>query len=364
MAGGDSNRDALGPWSEADLAGTARTFIGLGADADLPAYVRFLSAVAKLLRRRRVQPSSSTDEAKPAVFLLEPTARALGEQSPIRVPMLNNGLTPINGRLWFVSQVVVAGSFVDLDDLDDDAIFAAVTDILELGDAPAVLFDPRSNPPEARFYANGLANPEEYVSLDLGLTPVSLDRVFAAIDRVHETCLVTPEAQVTSGNLWAENTKWWASDEAEDRVQLQLKAGLATAFPTCTIRHEQTGATGRLDLEIEEADVVNVGQVTRHAVLELKVLRSYGSTGRTVSAQYTLDWVEKGVKQADAYRTEKNALAAALCCFDMRKDDSGEGCFGHVQELASRLDVRLRVWFLFATSEQYRDALAARRQGE
>src|SRR5687767_3721207 len=102
------------------------------------------------------------------------------------------------------------------------------------------------------------------------------------------------------------------------------------AFPTCTIRHEETGTSGRLDLEIEETDEASLGTVVRYAVLEPKVLRSFRSGGSTYSDQKNLDWIEDGVGQAASYRAERKALAAALCCFDMRKEMTGEKCFDHV----------------------------------
>ncbi len=111
---------------------------------------------------------------------------------------------------------------------------------------------------------------------------------------------------------------------------------------------------GRLDLEIDEKSL-NGTSVIRHAILELKVLRSYGSTGKQVTDKYTLEWVEKGVAQAYTYREDRSALASALCCFDMRLNNTGEKCFSHVLDLASRLKVELKLWYIYATSEKYRN---------
>ncbi len=124
---------------------------------------------------------------------------------------------------------------------------------------------------------------------------------------------------------------------------------------SCIVRHEQSIVSGRLDLEIEESDPLDRSQITRHAVLELKVLRSFRSSGAAVRPNETLDWVLAGVKQAASYRREKGARAAALCCFDMRREHSGEQCFNHVRELAVDLETDLTHWFIFSTSERYRD---------
>ena len=76
-----------------------------------------------------------------------------------------------------------------------------------------------------------------------------------------------------------------------------------------------------------------------------------------MSDKHTKDWVEEGVRQASAYRTNTSARWSALCCFDMRMDDAGDNaCFAHVEELADKLDVFLRRWFLYASSSAYRKA--------
>jgi hypothetical protein len=345
----------LGPWADAHLADTARLWVGLGADADIPPPLRFLSAVAHLIKKR-TSTADDGDPKRPAVFLLQPTP----PPAPLaltRVPMLDNGLTAIGNRLWFVGELVVAGRFADLGELDDEAIFHLITSELGLGTVPAVIFDPRPPVPEARFYPGGLQDVENYVPVNLGAGPVSLDQIFDAITSIHESCLVTPEAQVFPGKLWENSDKWWASKDAESLVQLNLKAGLVGKFPTCRIRHEQPGTSGRLDLEIEENDRTVPGKVVRYAILELKVLRAYGKGGKAYGELSTKEWIESGVGQAAAYRTERNALAAALCCFDMRPTVVGHACFAHVLELAANLAVRLGTWHLFATSALYREQL-------
>lgn len=355
MSGDLNGLDQLGTWATDDLAATARANVGVGADADLPQEVRFVAGVAKLLRRRLAKEGANADPARPAIFLLEPTPRTNNlDAKPKRVPMLDNGLTPIAGRLWFVSPVVVAGNYIDLDKDDDDELFGIVTDILQLGDVPAIVFDPRTKPATVRFYPAGLSNVENYNPVGLSVE-VTLQRIYEAIDHVYKNCLITPEAQARAGKLWVNGEKCWPSPTAEDCIQLYLRAGLTTAFPNCTIRHEQTVAAGRYDLEVEESDPLDRGNVRHHAVLELKVLRSFRSTGTPVPPQETLDWIRLGVQQAASYRDDIGAAAAALCCFDMRRQHTGDQCFEHVKDFAAKIRVELRLWFLFGSSEQYRD---------
>jgi hypothetical protein len=347
----------LGPWAGDDFEKTVRTTSAVGVDSGLPDDVRFIAGVAKLIRRRIAEAGDKIDPPRPAVFLLEPTARTYRPDiAPERVPMLDNGLTAVSGRLWFVSPVVVVGSYVELEDCSDDELFRIVTDELQLGDVPAVVFDPRTKAREIRFYQNGLGDPETREVSSVSSTDVSLESIFETIDRIYEKGLVTPDAQKRAGKLWKDNERCWPMANAEYVVQLYLWAGLTTAFPMCTVRSEQDNVSGRLDLEIEESHPTDRSCFVRHAILELKVLRSYWSTGKSVSEEYTLDWVKSGVKQAASYRDERGARAAALCCFDMRRGNTGEKCFNHVVDLAVEHQVVLKVWFIYATSKQYRDA--------
>ena len=347
---------SLGSWSNGDFAHTAALNTGAGADVDLPPEVRFLGGVAKLLQRRLSGAADHEEPSRPAIFLLQPNPIGLSTDSqPKRVPMLDNGLTPVAGRLWFVGQVVVSGKYIELQDSDDDGLFNLISG-LGLGTVPAVLFDPRTSVPSVRFYPAGLDDLDNCQHITIDNHSVSLSEIYDVINKVHQQCLITPEAQPKAGKLWKENQKWWASEQAEDLVQLYLRTGLTTAFPTCTVRHEQTGIPGRLDLEIEQINPHVDGGLIRHAVLELKVLRSFGSTGTRVSDSDTLAWVDSGVRQAASYRDERGALAATLCCFDMRIVSTGEACFDHVRELAATLSVDLKAWYIFATSAQYREA--------
>ncbi len=344
----------LGPWENADFGKTFQETIIYGADENLPDEIRFIAGVAKLIKRCLEKQNANTDANRPSIFLLESKISSeTTEIKPKRVPMLDNGDTTITGRLWFVSPVVVTGFYLELDDCDDDDLFKIVTDKLKLGSIPTVIFDPRIIQEPVRFYPHGLDKTENIKILDLH-RPVSLDQIFDVITHVYNERFVTPEGQPKAGSLWQNNDKWWPVQNAEDMIQLYLSIGLTAAFPSCTIRHEQTAVTGRLDLEIEEKTLLNSNVIIRHAVLELKMLRSFNSSGRSVSEAFTKEWIESGVKQAASYRMERGAKASALCCFDMRKEDTGSKCFEHVNDLAIRLDVKLKRWYIYATSKDYR----------
>ncbi len=350
--------NGLGPWADADLAKTARMDVGTGIDEGLPPVVRFVSNVAKLIRRRIAQPNADQDPNRPGIFLLQPVPPVLGSSAmPKRIPMLDNGLTPVAGRIWFVGAVPASGRYIDLKATDDEAMFTSITDYMGQGAVPTIIFDPRLSVPEARYYPNGLDELDLYERISLTSTDVTPDRVFEAIEGTYKDDMITPEQQTKPAKLWQNQSKWWPKRDAEDRIQMYLRIGLNRAFQTCDVRHEQVIAEGRLDLIIEERDALDPNIVHKHAVLELKVLRDFRVGGATVTEKHTCDWIESGVEQAFGYR--KGAKWSALCCFDMRKNDTGEQCFKHVRDMADRLKVHLKRWFLYSKSAHYRKALAS-----
>lgn len=361
MADGDGN-EGLGTWRDANLRITANANVGLGADAGVPVALRFRSAVAKLVRRRLAMSGSDPDANLPAVFLLMPSPpKTAATFSPKRVPRLDSGLEALSGRVWFVGAGPGSGHFIPAEHQDDDLLYNFVTDTLALAATPAIVFDPRIPHLHVRHYPNGLADPDTFEDMDISHADVTVETVTHAITTTHKKKMITPDAQTAAIPLWIDRDRWWPHSNAEERVQGYLEIALNAAFPTCTVRTEQTGmAEGRLDIEIVENDPIDPSKITQHGILELKVLRSFGSTGRKETKRSVDEWVASGVEQAAAYRDSKRARWAALICFDMRDKDVGDtACFKHVRTLAVKLDVHLRRWFLYATSKQLRSALAA-----
>lgn len=341
-------------WNDQSLRNTALDYFGSGDDADQPREVRFLRGVARLVRKR-LKKGNVGEEAVPAVFLLLPRIpSSVAENSAIdRYPMLDNGRSSIAGRIWFVGPMVNNGTCVPLKAETDDLLFTHISSDLALGEVPAVLFEPRTDEPELRYYKAGMGDPDDCLVIPVGRGVVGLDEVFAVIDHVYDKKLITPDAQSAAASLWQDADKHWPIRLAEVTVQMYLDTALNIAFPWCRIADEQPGISGRTDIEIEEVDHV-AGATIRHVLLELKVLRDFGSTGRTKSEAENLNWIDEGVEQASSYAKERGTLAKALCCFDMRKAPANQHSFSHVEEKAARLSVALRSWRLHATAKAYR----------
>ena len=350
----------FGPWSADELAVTVSNADGRGSDSRLPRTVRFQVGISRLVRRRYGQPLAINDPARPAVFLLQPTpSESALPFSPIRRPTLSSGQTTVTSRVWFTNEGSNSGQFIQLDFEDDDQYFQFVTDTLTLGHIPAIFFDPRPLEQELRFYPNGLSDPDtvQVVSLDRHAT--TLDHLFEIIDHTVNHFLVTPSAQAPRGKIWHDSQKHWPIKDVEQQIQSYLAVALQSSLQNHRVRWEVPEVTGRLDIEIEHQDSLDLTNVTRIAVLELKVLRSFGSTGDTVSDAETKNWVEAGIKQAYSYKREKGFRDGALCCFDMRSNDTYQDCFAHVEELADTLGIELRRWYLHSSSASLRNAMTA-----
>jgi hypothetical protein len=346
----------LGGWNPEELRLTVHGASAAGSDHDIDAATRFVRGVATVVRRREALDKQAADPKKLSVFLLAPSAPETLDLA--REPMLDAGLTPIAGKLWFVNAPVVTGKARPLGVDDPDGVFRTVTDELGLGDLPAVVVDPRLPKTAVRYYPRGLKDADACEQVRLHCADVDLRQVCEVIERVYDQCLITPDAQPQGNRLWKEASKHRPHVDAEHRIQAFLKPAFAAAFPTCRTYDEFAGTMGRADLHLEEPDPIDREKSTFLVVLELKVLRTCSETGTPYSDGDTKDWVEKGVKQAGSYRKERGHRVAALVCFDMRAQDNGDACFAHVQRLAAQMQVSLRRWYLYASAELCRDAKA------
>ncbi|WP_146247297.1 hypothetical protein [Micromonospora arborensis] len=271
--------------------------------------------------------------------------------------MIDNGRTPAEGRLWLVGPPVNVGRSWSIIDLDENAVFDFVIDTAGLGSEPAVLYDPKLEPAELRYYPEGLLQAENCEVVAVEIRQVDLNAVLGVVDQVHKKILAAPGAPESLGGLWSNPDRFQPVERAELTVQAHLKTALSVPFPDCSVRTEQIDIPGRLDIEIVGPDLLNEHRIISYVVLELKILRSYRSGDRVtaVSPSEIVTWVGDGVDQAYSYRLARGSLESALCCFDMRKTFSGRTCFDHVADKAASLDVRLEVWHLFASTKAYRE---------
>src|SRR5438552_4043216 len=111
--------ESAGPWSDQLLLQTINNYAGTGADAGQPEGIRFLRGVAHLVKKRlksTTQESATQVTSAPAVFLLCPAEPQTVDKAALKFhPMLDNGLTPVEGKLWLVGPVVASGQCMALE---------------------------------------------------------------------------------------------------------------------------------------------------------------------------------------------------------------------------------------------------------
>lgn len=128
--------------------------------------------------------------------------------------------------------------------------------------------------------------------------------------------------------------------------------------PYLEVRSEQPSTIGRTDVELIQTWRLSPGHEIRHALIELKVLRSYGSTGRPVSDKVIRRHISQGVRQAAQYGNANNSKIRMLCCYDMRQEDVSDTMFfSEFYMPCETRQVCLKRYFLYNSSEALRQAL-------
>jgi hypothetical protein len=327
----------------------------VGADAGLPDELRFVLGVIQLVRERDRELAVTNEldggELSPAVFFFAPTLQDSVE-SKVQ-PMLNMGRIPLGGKFWLLGPTSNFGREIPLESWEDDeAVFAFATE-LNLHELPAIVLETRTEEIRLRRFPNGLKDLEHVEEVPLQIDELTIKEVFERIDEIHRSTLRIPQGP-KEFRLWEKPSQHWPVERVEEKIQEILRIGLQSALYSAFVKVEQPQPSGRIDLVIEER--VAPSTFVRHALLELKALRSYGSTGKSVSQRMNEEWVAEGVDQVASYRNESESRAAALVCFDLRDGNTGEQCFRKVKQKAESLKIELGVWHIYASAKDARKA--------
>ncbi len=347
----------LGAWKgdSAQLATAQRS--SFGDVDDLPAELRFQVYVSRMIRKREARAGTETSGA--AAFILC-TSEQQEEFAQGRSLDRNahTGRVQLAARLHFVTPRAATSVFEEYAG-DDTGLFKRIKD-LQCDRLPALIYLPSTDGSTLTYYPHGTHTDDGILDVQVNYGPVTEAEVLAVIDAVYRTALCTPDNSGTT-KFWKDAGNGHPVKEAERTVQDLLRAGLAGRFNWCSIRSEQAGKVGRTDLEIIDDRTGDAGSSTHHALLELKVLRSFSHMGAAYPASGATEAVTKGLEQANSYGNDKNSLLRMLCCFDMRTDDPGDAAtFAHVKVNAETLCVSLKRWYMYRSSEHLRKAEAQR----
>lgn len=353
----DNNLD-LGAWEADRPAIEHAPTVDRGDVADLDPHHQFPIHVARTIckseRCRRVDVSS-----QPAGFVLVDHRLQAGLKESGERQMdstFSTGVKPLVGRIHFVTEAVTRSVYETFDGSDDQLIFDRLY-ALALHELPTLIYLPRPSGSVLVFLPHGSGSDAGTHEIRLKVTAISEEDIVEAIQSVYDAELKTPDL-ARPFPIWHEARKGCPIEEAELGIQKFVRIGLATKFHWCRVAMEQPDKEGRTDLELMDEASGIAGEVVRHAILELKVLRSRGSSGNPYSEADVAAHVADGVNQVFAYGARRSCVHRLLCCFDMRDSDLGDDVtFAHVKAQATQLAVKLYRWFLYRTSEDYRAAM-------
>ncbi len=330
---------------------------GRGSDTDAPESLRFLVAVRRVVLRREREPDCEFDRVA-AMVLVPPDLFESPPSGLTRRPLLNNGNYSLTGQVHFVN-VAVAGQ--SLKYIGDEGTLMDVLHTSNVASFPTVIYAPKAGGlSKLSWFPNGIRDDTKVVVMPVAVEEPNADRILQAVNGVYEGHLKTPDQVLPGTGPWRDPAQGWAAKTAEAIVQQAVKIGLYARFsPRCRIKAEQPGKDGRTDIEVIGEFGVTRNAVTNFAVLELKVLREKGSTGKKRTDAEITQHIKDGLNQAYTYSADRHFRDRLLCCFDMRAANAGaEAVFAPIQAEADALGVRLGLWYLYRSSEHYRECQA------
>jgi hypothetical protein len=345
-------------WTEQDLAETTRAYVGSGYNQNAEDFAQFCHEAAKIIQKRRAV-SPQTLASAPVVFIMAPRPSVDGMSYEERA-LFDRAKAEISGRIWFGAARLGLGIGIDLPQCDDQQRFQYIIDSLNAGNAPAVYYDAADDAAMMRIYRKGFSVPDEYENLSLDSANLTLSHIKAILDKAHDQFLKTSTASETARKLWQNQSKCFPIKEAEKGIQEVLFIALSSylGFGPVYVEQEGVSVMGRYDFRLKEQDPIDSTKWTHHAILELKVVKSFTNTGGAVQNSTNLQAVSDGVNQANDYRNDQHCRMAALCCYDMRVSPDPAQAVAHEQQRAATINVELWAWPLYATPKKARNANA------
>jgi|GEM_PF-1987039 len=345
--------EKLGLWKDDDLSTMISRSTGNRYYQALPEEVQFVHSVAKVLAMRNAKDKTALCSA-PSLYVLGPVPENV-RVVPKREPTFSLGGVNVAGKIWFGAQAMNScNGFAIFTGADSDAIFTFVSKTLASGSRPAIYFDGSSSEALLRFYPKGVDTPEDCEDILFGGANFNETILKDLLDRIHEKSLITPTAGSAAKDIWQDKEKGFPVERAEGAIQKIVQVGLVIGLGNLKVKSEETGVFGRYDLAVIEQDPLDPSKNTNHAILELKIVKAYTNSGNKVSDAANQKAVQKGIRQAFAYRMEHGSRFSALCCYDLRPAPSLHKYSTSKCKNAVKLDVKFWAWPIFSTPESAR----------
>lgn len=294
-----------------------------------------------------------------ALFILDIDPPTTYLSHPLNVShTLNTGRLKFDNLIAFVNSKFSRGRYFNSDlKLPDEMIETFAKDH-KYGCLPTILLDIHQQNSAIRVFPYGL-NSDMELAFRLEKEALDLDKIKTAIDKVHSSSLITPSANANANiKLWNDAGKFFPEDNIEKLIQGRLYTFFSATFGCgFAVLAEVTDAGGRLDLLLLSKSKES-GIQTNHAVIELKALRSFSTSGKTVYTKPThLLWIEKGMRQAYEYKNTHNPHHAILCCFDMCKTDNTDNYwFDDTAQFSKQNEIHQWRWKIYNSAENKRES--------
>lgn len=346
-----------GLWSDDSLIETVSGYVGNGYDQNLPPFRQFCHAAAKIIQRRRARADGTLLEGA-VIFVMEGIVQ-LSDLPKESRPLFNHGVASIGGRVWTGSSRLATATGVVMPQGDAADRIQFVVEKLGMGARPAIYYDPSEEEGIMRAYPSGLVEPENCEDLSLNSAELTIEHLKRLLDHAHAKLLVSPSGSNLARNLWSDRQAVVPIGEAEKGVQDILHVALTSGlrFGSIAVRPEGSSEMGRYDFFLEEQDPLDASTWTHHAIIELKVVKSFSESGGLVAHSKNVIAVSDGLTQAAAYRDSHYCRFAALCCYDMRTAPDPAGAVAHELTRAQSLDVAMWSWPLYPSAKLAREAL-------
>lgn len=347
----------FGHWKESDLETAVKQYNGSQYYSGYPSAAHFVHSVAKILAIRNAIDRVALCSAS-SLYILG-TVPECASVTLKREPAFSLGGVDVSGKIWFGAEAMNSSNGVPIPaGADTDTLFTYVSQTLTSGKQPTIYFDGAVNGTAFRFYPDGVDAPDRCEDISFSGAHLDETTLKNVLDKIHNCSLITPSASMASKGLWCDGAKCYPVKEAEKAIQSIIEVGLAPALGNVRVKREETGTYGRYDLALIEQDPLDSSKSTNHAILELKVIRTFSSTGGNVSENTNKTAILKGIKQAYAYHIEHGSRISALCCYDMRPTPdlhkkSGRKC------VVKSLEIHFWAWPLFSTTEAARNWLTS-----
>ena len=322
---------------------------------------RFAQAVRALVENRAQRGWLGEVDEDVAVFVMVDHPRRIGvryEARPFTDPIATR--ERLLGRLFFANRDASSGRFMALP-TEPNEILEWLEDEKLGGYTVVSVYRESKRMFTRREGAGGATRTERIRDSEPTAT---VEELAEALEQFHNEWLLTPACG--GKGVWERGRagEYVPGSEPEKSVQSGLQLFLSSWFHG-VVRAEREDKTniGRIDIRLLKRSKEE-GTLAYWVIMELKVIKSFanakiGSKPAKVGGGANIEAIVKGIRQAGAYRKNREAEEGLLEVYDLRKDK--------IEDLRQRTEVRaavveffppvaVRVWPVYGSSEDARAA--------